>query len=676
MHRNLIYILVLLLFSTNTYAQKISVFSPNHKIEIRLNPTPNMTWSVYYKNKEILKESKISLLLNTFFILGENQKTVEVQRTNFIDNIIATVPTKNLIYESHYKGILFTFNISDLRDYQIEFRAYNDGVAYRFITNIENEVLIKEETMELNFPKGASAYFPEEKSFMSKNEPLYKMLYLDENRLYKMASLPVLIKSNGINMLFNENNLLDYPNMYLETNGEGSLKAVFPKVIKETRPSPRQMDRKEILVKEGDIIASTFGKRAFPWRSFIISTDDAGLIASNLSFTLAGFQDSRDETWIKPGRVVWDWYSANSRYEEEFNTGISTDTYKYYIDFAAKYGFEYILMGEGWSRSTTDIIHSAPHIRMKEIIAYANEKNVGVLLWVLWKPLNNNTEAVMKIYSKMGVKGIKVDYMHRNDQYMVNFYEKVAKMAYKYKLIVDFQGSFKPPGLRKTYPNVLSFSAVRGNEYNKWSKDITPEYTLQIPFIRMAAGPMNFAPGSMSNSHFGQFKVSYKKPTSMGTQTRQIAMLVVYESPLQTLSGAPTLYEKQTDIPKLISRIPTTWDETIVLDAKIGEKLIIARRKGNTWYLAGLTNFQERIISIKLSRFLPYGKYYITMMKDGIYAKANANAYTLSQSKVNYKDKIRIHMVQGGGSLVIFEPVKVKKKKKKKKKKLIKVAKI
>ena len=675
MHKIILYIIISLTFTSYSFAQETSIFSPDNKIEIRVKAAPEMMWSIYYKNKQILKESKIAMQLNTFFDLGKSQKTINLQKTDIVDNIISIVPTKDLIYETHYKGIIFTFNISDLRDYQIEFRAYNDGVAYRFITNIENEVLIKKETIELNFPTDAIAYFPEEKSFVSKNEPLYKTLNLSSVDSGKIASLPMLVKSNGINMLYNDNNVLDYPNMYVETKGDGKIVGIFPKIIKEMRPSPRFPDRVEIVVKEEDIIANTFGKRAFPWRSFIISTDDAGLISSNLAFTLASVDKHRDESWIKPGRVVWDWYSANNDYKKEFNTAITTDTYKYYIDFAAKYGFEYILMGEGWSRSTTDIIHTNPNINLKEIIAYGKEKNVGVILWVLWKPLNESMDAIMKIYNKLGIKGISVSCMQRNDQYMVKFYEKVAKTSFKYHLIVDFHGSFKPIGIRKSYPNILSYDGVRGNEYNRISQSITPEYTLQIPFIRMAAGPMSFYPGTIRNTHKSSFKISKNEPMSMGTQTRQLAMFVIYESPLQILCDAPTLYEKESDIPKLISRIPTTWDETIVLDAKIGEKILMARRKGDVWYLAGMTNSSEQILNIKLNRFLPYGKYKVIMVKDGVYAKSNANAFTVFQTQLSHKNSLRIHMVQGGGCLAIFKPTKETKKKKKKKKKPLNVTK-
>ena len=669
MLKYILYITIFLAISLKAKAQEVSIYSPNNQIEVRIKPTPDIVWSVYFKGKPILEESKIQLQINDFFFLGKNQNIVEANRTDFVDNIVSTISTKNLIYKSHYKGVIFTFKISDLRDYEIEFRVYNDGVAYRFITNIENEVLVKNELVELNFPKGSTTYFPEEKSFISRNEPLYKHLSLDQIGTTKMASLPVLIKSNGINMLFNENNLFDYPNMYLKANGANSLKGVFPKRIEETRPDPKNADRKEIIVKEEDHIAITFGKRNFPWRSFIISEDDAGLIKSNLSFTLAGKQSTREEVWIKPGHVVWDWYSANQLYEDEFDLGITTDTYKYYIDFAAKYGFEYILMGEGWSRSTTDIIHSAMNIRMKSIVAYAKEKNVGIILWVLWKPLDENMDAIMGIYSKLGIKGIVVDFMQRNDQNMVKFYERVAKTALKHKLIVDFHGSFKPGGMRRTYPNILSYEAVKGNKNNKWSNDVTAEYTLQIPFIRMAAGPMDFAPGAMSNAHFNNYKIAYKHPMSIGTRTRQMAMFVIYESPLQILCDGPTLYEKEPAIPQLISRIPTTWDETIVLKAKIGEKLVIARRKGYKWYLAGMAGPTEQILTIKLSDFLPHGKYKVTLMKDGVGAKENANSYSISETKVNNKSTVRLHMVSGGGSLAIFEPIKPPKKKKSSKKK-------
>ena len=665
MKKHFLIILTTLLTITCLDAQEIKLFSPNRQIEVRLKTNPDMIWSVYYNNKLILKESNIALQVNDGYLLGVNQQLIFKQPISIQNNIKVPVSSKNSFYRSYYKGMILTFRVSDLREYKIEFRVFDDGVAYRFVTDFENELMIENEIIKLNFPKGTEVFFPTEKKFISHNERLYQHFNMDTIGYLNYASLPLLIKSQGVNMLFSETNLQDYPNMYMLANQDGpSLSPIFPHVVDETRPNPKKPDRNELFVFQKSEIALTFGKRDFPWRFFIISDQDGDLIESNIAYTLSSPQKIWETNWIKPGRVVWDWYNANALYKEELNKEINTDTYKYYIDFASIYGFEYILMDEGWSKSTTNVKEANNNIDIEEIVAYGEKKNVDIILWLLWKPLDQDMDSILYTYNKWGVKGIKVDFMQRGDEYMVNYYKRVAETAAKYKLIVVFHGSFKPIGLMRAYPNVLSYEGLRGNEYNKWSSAITPEHTLLLPFIRMAVGPMDFTPGAMNNAHPAQFKVSYYNPMSMGTRCRQLAMYVVYESPLQMLCDAPTAYEKEPEIPAIISRIPTTWDETKVLKAKIGEELVIARRKNKTWYLAAMTNSTEREIKILLKQFLTPGNYNVTIVKDGANAKSNAQDFEVSETKLNNNQSIDIHMVAGGGWLAIFEPLFGKKKKK------------
>jgi alpha-glucosidase len=655
-----------ILFQVNSLAQEVKLYSPNRQIEVRIKTSPDMIWSVYYKGIQVLKESKIALQVNNGYLMGINQKLVSKKTTSIQKKEVATIPLRNAFHISYYKGMIFTFRVNNLRDYKIEFRVFDDGVGYRFITNFENELMVENELIQLNFPSGTETYFPQEHRYFSHFEQLYQHINMDTIRNDRFASLPLLMKSNGINMLFSEMDLQNYPNMFVLANEEGSLTGIFPFVVKETRPDPKQPDRNEIFVRQKREMALTFGKRNFPWRFFIISDKDEDLIDSEIPYSLASPQKIWETDWIKPGRVVWDWYSANASYQKQFGKEINTDTYKYYIDFASKYGFEYILMDEGWSKSTLEVKESKANIDMEEIIAYGKEKDVGVLLWLLWKPLDEDMDSILFTYNKWGIKGIKVDFMQRADQYMVKYYERVAKTAANYKLLVDFHGSFKPVGLSKAYPNVMTYEGLKGNENNKWSNVITPTHTLQLPFIRMAVGPMDFTPGAMRNAHANQFKISYDYPMSIGTRCRQLAMYVVYESPLQMLCDAPNLYEAEPEIPQIISQIPTLWDETKVLKATLGEEIVIARRKGNIWYLAAMTNSSERDIELILRDFLRPGTYSVQIIEDGDEATTNAQSFEISKAKITSNQRMQIHMVAGGGYLAIFKPMNGKKKKKKK----------
>ena len=661
-------LLIAVLFSPfHLQAQEVKLLSPNRQIEVRVKTSPDMIWSVYYKNIQILKESKIALQVNGGYLMGVKQQLVSKKSTSIIKTETPVIPLKSTHHQSSYKGMVFTFKLNNLREYKIEFRVFNDGVAYRFITNFENELMVENEVVQLNFPKSTETYFPQEHRYFSHFEQFYQHFNMDTISNYRFASLPILMKSQGVNMLFSETNLVNYPNMFVLANEEGSLKGIFPFVVKETRPDPKQPDRNEIFVRQKREMALTYGKRVLPWRFFIISDKDADLVSSNLAYNLAPTQKTWETDWIKPGRVVWDWYNANTLYKEEFDKEINTETYKYYIDFASKYGFEYILMDEGWSKSTLEVTQTNPNIDMAEIISYGNKKDVGVLLWLLWKPLDEEMDSIMRTYNKWGVKGIKVDFMQRADQYMVNYFWRVAEMAAKNKLLVSFHCSFKPIGLSRAYPNVMTYEGLKGNEHNKWSDGITPKHTLALPFIRMAVGPMDFTPGALSNVHRKDFKISYDHPMSIGTRCRQLAMYVVYESPLQMLCDGPSAYEKEPEIPTIISRIPTIWDETRVLKAKIGEEIVIARRKGNTYFLAAMTDSTERDIDINLRSFIRSGNYSVTIIEDGNEAKANAQYYEISEAKLSVNQTIHIHMVEGGGYLAIFEPIYGKKNKKKKK---------
>ena len=411
---------------------------------------------------------------------------------------------------------------------------------------------------------------------------------------------------------------------------------------------PNRQDRTEIITKVAKYIAKTNGKRFFPWRTFIISDRVGDLIESNLNYKLATENKIKNTDWIKPGKVAWDWWNALNLKGVDFKPGVNLETYKYYVDFAAKYGIEYVILDEGWSISTLDILRYKDEINVEELIDYATEKKVGIILWTLWKPLDENMEEVYETYQRWGVKGVKIDFMQRADQLMVNFYERSAKLAADYELIVDYHGAYKPTGLNRTYPNILNYEGLKGLEHVKWSNKITPEHDLILPFIRMSAGPMDYTPGAMINKHPNDFKIEFNSPMSIGTRAHQVSMYTLYDAPLQMLADSPTNFENEHETTGFISKMPTTWDNTIVLKASISEYLLMMRQKGDDFYLAAMTNSNSREFKLSMS-FLDEGVFEIEIFKDGPNANTNAQDYILEKKGITRDDTILIKMAKGGG---------------------------
>ena len=415
-------------------------------------------------------------------------------------------------------------------------------------------------------------------------------------------------------------------------------------------------DRTNKITKLAGYQARTKGSRTFPWRSIAICKEDKALLENNLTYKLSSASVLPNTDWIKPGKVAWDWWNDNNIYGVNFKAGINTATYKYFIDFAARYGLAYIMLDEGWTKSTTDLMHTHADIDIQEIINYGKSKKVGVWLWTLWGPLDRDMEKILALYQQWGAVGIKVDFMARADQYMVNFYERVAATAAKHQLMVDLHGAYKPVGLNRKYPNVLSYEGVRGLENCKWSADITPKHDVTLPFIRMAAGPMDYTPGAMLNASVKNFKIDFSSPMSMGTRAHQVAMYVMYDSPLQMLADNPSNYQKDSVCTRFISRIPTTWDQTIALDGKVGAYAVIARKHGEQWYLSAMGDNQKRDFEVQLN-FLDGKRYAIEILSDGINADRHAADYQMGRMEGDQKTKLKIKLEQGGGYCAILSPL-------------------
>ena len=400
-----------------------------------------------------------------------------------------------------------------------------------------------------------------------------------------------------------------------------------------------------------DYIAKISGERELPWRVAIVSTDDSQLAVSNLTYRLAEPSRLEDTSWIKPGKVAWDWWNNWNIYGVDFKAGINNDTYKYYIDFASEHGIEYVILDEGWAVNLeADLLQVIPEINIPELIAYGKERNVGIILWAGYWAFDRDMEKVSKHYSEMGVKGFKVDFMNRDDQEMVDFIYRASETAARYKLLLNFHGMYKPTGLQRTFPNVLNIEGVNGLEQMKWAPDTLDmvTYDVTIPFIRMVAGPMDYTQGAMRNAAKGNYRPINSEPMSQGTRCRQLALYVVFESPLNMLCDSPTAYMKEPQSLEFISQIPTTWDESIAINGKVAEYVTLARRKGNDWYIGGITNWDARDMEINLS-FLPQGNYKVTLFTDGANAHKKGIDYKYKEYNINSTEVLNLHLAPGGG---------------------------
>jgi len=641
----LLFLITIIFYSPAFPAEEddnLTLASPDGSIRVDISITNFITYSVSFKENPLIKASKISMTVNGSRILGENPKVLK-SYTRFIDEITRpALKQKSALVRDLCNVLRIDFD----KNYSLIFRVYNDGMAYRFKTHINDTITVTSENVEFNFADDYHIYFPQEESFFSHQEREYKYLKISQVPSSRFSSIPALVDCGNIKIGITEADLFDYPGFYLTHTDSNSLKlnAVFPGYPLEVEQTN---DRDVKVTKHADYLARTIGARDFPWRVLIITEKDEDLIATQMVYRLASPVKITNTSWIKPGKVAWDWWNALNIYGVDFRSGVNTETYKYFIDFASEYGIEYVILDEGWYK-TGNLLEVNPEINLTEIIDHADKKNVGIILWVIWKTLDDQWDDAFKMFDSLDVKGIKVDFMQRDDQWMVNYYERVAKEAASRELLVDFHGAYKPTGLLRTYPNVITSEGVMGNEWNKWSENITPEHTVTLPFIRMLAGPMDFTPGAMLNATKEDFNVAFNRPMSQGTRCHQLAMYVVYESPLQMLCDNPSNYLKENECLDFLSAVPSVWDTTIVLDAKVSDYILIARRSGNEWYVGAMTDWAPRNLTLNCS-FLKDGDYNIEFYRDGVNADKYAGDYKKVESQISASDKLKLHLAPGGG---------------------------
>lgn len=655
-------LLVLLLLSPSILvAQKVNDFeaiSPDGAISLKVEAGAKLQWSVQHKGQQIIEPSAISLQLEDGQVLGDSAEIIS-SSTERKDTVVAAINYIKAIIPDQYCQL--TLNCKG--DFGVIFRVYNDAVAYRFFTKKKGETIVKNEGADFNFTNDYKAFIPYMndyrggKIFNSSFEALYREINISQFLSDSLAFLPVLVDvGNNKKVVILEADLEDYPGMYLNINQtrKGFVGVYAPYPLEAELGGFGGINY--IPSKRADYIAKTNGARNFPWRAIGISQSDKELLNNDIVQKLASPSRIADISWIRPGQVAWDWWNDRNISHVDFKTGINTPTYKYYINFAAANKIKYIIIDGGWS-PLLDLTKVVPALNLQEVIDYGKKKGVGIILWASWYAVTQQMDTVFSLYSKMGVKGFKIDFVDRDDQKAVASLYEIAKKAAEYHLLVDYHGVYKPTGLQRTYPNVIGFEGVRGLEYMKWSPDDASREVVSIPYIRMMAGPMDYTPGAMRNASKENFRPVNSMPMSQGTRCKQLAMYVVYEAPLQMLSDNPTIYEKEQECTNFITKVPTTFDETVPLDGKVGEYAALARRQGKTWYVGAMTNWTPRDLKLDFS-FLGKGIYRAVVFEDGVNADRDATDYKREVIKISSGDKLNIHLAPGGGWAARIETLK------------------
>ena len=678
----------LLMLCVSAFAQKqYTLQSPDGKITVTVSedehvgvglmnsPNPDarsyefqeyrLCYSVKHEETVVLDKSEIAMDIDNGRTLGVSSKPSIISAKNkSVDQTVKAPFYKRSEIQDQYNELTLSFK----GNYKVIFRAYNEGVAYRFQTDFKKPFEVRLETANFNFDEDYQALVPYvlrragqdgdiiTQQFYNSFENTYTRTTLSQMDPEKLAFLPLLVElKDGKKVVITEADLEDYPGLYLRNQNVGNrlfaVHAGYPK----TREQGGHNNLQWIVKKREIYIAKVDGKRSFPWRIIAISENDKELADNDLVYLLASPNRIGDVSWIQPGKVAWDWWNAWNIYGVDFPAGINNDTYKYYIDFASQYGIEYVILDEGWTvNKKADLFQVVPEIDIKELVDYGAERNVGIVLWVGYAAIDKDMEHVCQHYADMGVKGFKVDFMDGDDQMIVDFYYRMAETAARHHLFIDFHGAYKPTGLNRTYPNVLNHEGVYGLEQAKWDNEsdlVTNEVT--IPFIRMLAGPLDYTQGAMKNANKNNFAAIYTEPMSQGTRCRQLAEYVIFESPFNMLCDSPSNYMKEEECTQFIASVPTTWDETMVLDGKVGEYLVIARRKDFHWYVGAITNWEERDIEIDLGVLPNFGAKSGHIFRDGINANRVAKDYVSEQAQV-WGNKVKVHLAKGGGAVMVF----------------------
>lgn len=626
---------------TEPASEPVTLTSPSGRIVVRIAAGERLTYDVVAGNKPVMTGASLSMRIDDR-ALGVAPKVLSVAREEHLSEVVEPpVTQKAARLDARHREVRLEFE----GDYAVVFRAYDHGVAYRFQTAFAApEVTVHEEQARFAFVADYRAFYPEETSFFSHNERHYLPRALADLAPHDLGSLPAVVDAGHVKVAIAEADIEDYPGLWLRGTSGRALDAAFPPYPLEERLG---RDRDLRVVKAAGFIARTRGTRAYPWRVLGIAARDVDLITNPLVYLLQSPSRIADTSWIRPGKVAWDWWNATTLDDVGFEAGVNTATYEHYIDFAAAHGLEYVILDEGWY-ALGNVLDVVPAIDMPAIMAHAREKGVGVILWVVWKTLDDQLEAALDRFAAWGAAGIKVDFMQRDDQKVVDFYHRVSEAAARRHLLVDFHGSLRPALMTRTWPNIVSVEGVRGLEWTKWSAHTDPEHDATLPFTRMFLGSMDYTPGAMVNASRETFRVDFTRPMSLGTRAHQLALYVVFESPLQMLADSPSNYRRAPDAMAFLGPVPTVWDETRVLDGRIADFVVVARRHGDEWYIGALTDWNPREITVDLG-FLAEGPWTLDSWADGPDAARRGDDTVRTTGQVDRTGRLTLRLAPGGG---------------------------
>lgn len=652
-------ILSLLLLSGNaSFAAKEKKYvlsSPDGTLKVEISAGNELAYQVMHGNDTILSHSNIGLVLENGTIVGKTPRITGERRRKIKDNI------ESPFYR--FKEFVATGNELDLKlkgGFGIIFRAYNEGVAYRFYTTQSSDIIIKEEQAEFNFKEDYTAYLPyttnDKKPMAMAYQNVYDITPLSKAQP-KLAFLPVTVDCGSVKLTLLESDLEAYPGMFVQSQqGKYGLKGVFAPYPAKTDFYPWR--KQEYVTETTDFISRSRGSRSYPWRVLAITEKDTDMPVNNLVYALASLNRIGDTSWIKTGKVAWDWWNDWNLKGVPFKAGINMDTYKYYIDFASRNGLEFIVLDEGWyDPKSGDMLTVIPELDLPELIAYGKSKGVEIVLWTVFNVLDSQLEAACKKYADMGIKGFKVDFLDRDDQTAVEMVYRIAEMTARYKLTLDLHGIYKPTGINRTYPHIINFESVFGMEEVKWTdiKNNMPLYDVTFPYIRMMAGPVDYTPGAMRNATKADWRAMYYTPASMGTRCHQLAAYIVHDSPFTMLCDAPTNYLNEQECVDFIASLPVEVDSTFIASGELGKYIVTVRKKDVNWYIGGMTNWDERDVQLDFS-FLPEGvSYTAVLFKDGVNANKQAEDYRKETIRIDKDSRLTLHLASGGGFAMKLE---------------------
>lgn len=648
-----ILLIVLLLSFSHVRAQATrEIASPNGSIRLVAYVQDQLRYSVDFKNQPILSPSEIDMVLSDGRKLSGGLAKSQFSERNVSETIVSPVPEKRTHIPDRYKELKVMLR----NGFAVIFRVYDDGVAYRIATTLPGSITVRSEVAAFRFPADHPVYFPEVAP--PSNMDIYHTGFEEPYTIKPLESIsskslffsPILVAPKaGPKIGITESDLEDYPGMFLTGNSEKALFGQFAPYPAE-EVETKELYATRYVSKRADFLAKTKGTRVFPWRVLVIAPEDRDLPGNDLVFRLASPSRVQDVSWVKPGKATDEWIITSNIFNVPFKSGINTATYKYYIDFAKRFGFERIMMDAGWS-DNNDLFKISPAIDMEEIMAYAKSKGVGVSMWTLALTLGKQLEPALEQFGKWGVDFIMTDFINRDDQKAVQFFYKIAEACARHKIMLMFHGAFKPAGFNRTFPHAIAREAVLGSEYNMWSAKATPEHNVLLAFIRMLGGPLDYEPGMLNNATPKGFHPMPENVMSLTTRTQQLAMFVVYESPVQFFAGNPSQGLKEPAFMELLGSIPTVWDTTRILDARLGDYVVTARKRGKEWYIGALNDSTARELSIPLD-FLPEGNYRATICEDGVNADRYPADYRISEVLLTPKSILKLKLAPGGGYLV------------------------